>query len=485
LNLGRRPPLYPLALAAAFVIQFFGTTSAPADWLWRPLAVGMALTAVIYVASWLAVRRAHLAALVTAGIVLALLDAVLLAVLLLAGAALLYLVKRMWPVMPVPSLRNFSGAADVAAAVMLVLVVWEAAPEMAPDPEPTTAAVAFDASLPKPNIYIILLDGYARADTLARFGLDNTPFLDQLQDRGFVVASHATSSYRITKTTMVSMLHMAHLSDMDFERPADRVDEARLLRHMVNDSPAIATLEALGYHIVSIPPGVAMVDVRNVDEVIQHGFINELEEALRERTLLDDVVATIAPTLFMDLWRDRINASFADIRMVAERQTATPTVMYAHVMAPHAPFAFDADGGPATSGCYPDHCVWFAGTMPGLGLDKATITARYTAQVQAINVKAIDTLDAIIDADPGAVIVVFGDHGSRVDPDDLDEWYHPLFASRTPGRTIYGDQVGATQVFAGLLAGYFGADVTVPRVERFVELRPLTTEPYVPATDAP
>jgi hypothetical protein len=479
------PPIYPVVLTAAFVIQFFGTTSAPAWWLWRPLLVGIALTVVIYLVAWIITRRADVAALVTAGIVLALIDAVLLTVQLVSAVAALYLVKQIWPVVPVPPLRSLSGAADLLAAVMLILVVWEAAPELAPDPEPTAAAVAFDASLPKPNIYMILLDGYARGDTLARFGLDNTPFLQQLEDRGFVVASQARSSYRITKTTMVSMLHMTHLVDMDFERPRRLIDEARLLRQMVNDSPAIATFQALGYHIVSIPPGVAMVDVRNVDEVIEHGFANELEDAFVDRTLLDDVLATIAPDLRLDLWRQRIDASFADIRMVAERQSPTPTLLYAHVMAPHAPFAFDANGGPSTSGCQPGHCLWFAGAMPALGLEKPEITARYTAQVQAINAKVIDTLDAILASDPDAEMVIFGDHGSRVDPDDLDEWYRPLFAARTPGRTVYADQVGATQVFAGLLAGYFAADVTVPRVERFAELRPLTVEPYIPATDAP
>ena len=43
-------------------------------------------------------------------------------------------------------------------------------------------------------------------------------------------------------------------------------------------------------------------------------------------------------------------------------------------------------------------------------------------------------VDAIIAKDPGAVIVLFSDHGSRYSLAlKLTEWYHSFLAARTPG----------------------------------------------------
>jgi hypothetical protein len=475
---GMRPPVYPMLLAAAYLVQFFGTTSSAAQWLWRPLVVAVALVAAVYLILSLATHRVAAAALLSGALVLVVMDAVLLAILVLAAVALIWQARRMWPRLPAPTAQTASRAGDTVAVVLLAIVTYQAAPLLLPEPAPRARPAAYDASSARPNMYLILLDGYARADTLARFGLDNRPFLGELEDRGFHVATRAQSSYRITKTTMVSMLYMAQVVDLKLHLPERRDDEARLLRRMVNDSPAIATFEALGYYTISIPPGVAMVDVRNTDEVIEHGYLNEFEQGLIERSLLDDLLGTVTPDLLPDLWRQRIDQAFADVQSVAERRLTAPTLLYAHIMAPHAPFVFAATGGASRPDCELEHCRWFAGTMPDLGIDKSSITAAYTAQVEAVNAKVIPAVDAIISNDPDAVILLFGDHGSRVDPADLDEWYRPLFAARTPGRDVFGDKVGPTQIFAGLLADYFRAEVTIPRVERFVELRPLTVEPY-------
>ena len=50
-----------------------------------------------------------------------------------------------------------------------------------------------------PNVYILMLDGYPRADTLATtFGFDNGPFLAELESRDFDVAAESRSNYRKT-----------------------------------------------------------------------------------------------------------------------------------------------------------------------------------------------------------------------------------------------------------------------------------------------
>ena len=54
-----------------------------------------------------------------------------------------------------------------------------------------------------PDIYVILLDGYPRADTLARlFDFDNGPFLAALEAKGFDVSAGSSSNYMYTELTL-------------------------------------------------------------------------------------------------------------------------------------------------------------------------------------------------------------------------------------------------------------------------------------------
>ena len=47
-----------------------------------------------------------------------------------------------------------------------------------------------------PNIYHIILDAYARQDILkTRYNYDNSPFIDGLKQRGFIVANKAHTNY--------------------------------------------------------------------------------------------------------------------------------------------------------------------------------------------------------------------------------------------------------------------------------------------------
>src|SRR5690606_2778066 len=55
------------------------------------------------------------------------------------------------------------------------------------------AGVALTDETP-PDIYLLVLDGYGRADVLAdMYDFDNTPFLELLTSQGFQVAPQATA----------------------------------------------------------------------------------------------------------------------------------------------------------------------------------------------------------------------------------------------------------------------------------------------------
>ncbi|MEJ2607617.1 MAG: hypothetical protein P8Z41_13195 [Anaerolineales bacterium] len=73
--------------------------------------------------------------------------------------------------------------------------------------EEPSASPQISAAAGNPDVYYIILDGYARADILAElYGFDNSEFLDFLRDRGFTVAGKSTSNYMQTHLSMSSAL---------------------------------------------------------------------------------------------------------------------------------------------------------------------------------------------------------------------------------------------------------------------------------------
>ena len=61
----------------------------------------------------------------------------------------------------------------------------------------------------KPDIFYIILDGYARGDTLeAIYNVDNDPFLDSLRNKGFYIADHSLSNYSTTLKSLTASLNM-------------------------------------------------------------------------------------------------------------------------------------------------------------------------------------------------------------------------------------------------------------------------------------
>ena len=58
--------------------------------------------------------------------------------------------------------------------------------------------------------------------------------------------------------------------------------------------------------------------------------------------------------------RDRIHAAFAALKTLPASAGERPLFVFAHVMSPHAPIIFDADGGPVPPpDCLPATCeLW-------------------------------------------------------------------------------------------------------------------------------
>jgi hypothetical protein len=119
-----------------------------------------------------------------------------------------------------------------------------------------------------PDIYHIVLDAYGREDVLKDiYGYDNSPFLDELRNLGFFVASNARSNYWKTDLSMPSVFNMSYLTYVDGEEGVLQTDsglrgDSNLL---IRKGRVLTFLEGLGYRTVAFSVGYPSVELRTAD----------------------------------------------------------------------------------------------------------------------------------------------------------------------------------------------------------------------------
>ena len=97
--------------------------------------------------------------------------------------------------------RSVDLGRGVGAMVMIFFVtsVALAAPRLDFADPPSPAPGDGDA------IYIVLLDGYPREETLASLGIEIRPFISRLEDRGFEYYPQAASRHDATALALTAM----------------------------------------------------------------------------------------------------------------------------------------------------------------------------------------------------------------------------------------------------------------------------------------
>jgi hypothetical protein len=396
-----------------------------------------------------------------------------------AGIGLLLIERRlMGGRMAIPWPRLSAIARGVAAILILAIVVQAiqlgaigviGRSLVAEGPFRPSRTFAATTSAATPDIYVILLDGYARQDALRQiFDVDEQPFLDGLAARGLTVSSRAVGNYPNTVQVLMAMFNMKLLSDIPALQPV--LDETTtqaplaITHRLVQENPLFDFLEGKGYEIVGISSGFAEVSLREADRFITGGQLNEVEIGMLRRTVLGDIVNALAPDLVSSQQRQRITANFAALDGLAAERPGHPRFVFAHFPSPHPPWVFHADGTPRTVA---DLRTIYADTPASTGLSMEELKDGYAGSVRYLQQPVLDAIDAIDrQSKTPPVIIVFGDHGSWVgaDPGDVRLRFLPLLATRVPGvDRALPDDVTLVNVFPDLLKPLFGA--SFPRVD--------------------
>lgn len=467
---------HPVALAISYVFISFTATPLPGSALMRPLLIAVVATVVLQGVLWLVLRRPYLAALITSGVVLVSSAAWLALGIIAAGLVWWLLVSRMRKARGARPLRfGLASMVRLFGGVFWFMALVAAVPVVGIllDDGGSTRTEPGEASPDATDILVVLLDGYPRADALERMGGDNSAFLAELEDRGFVTATDSRANYTSTWATLSSMLHGRYLDDIpDLERPYpdDAAAQYRALMRLIREAPLLDQFRADGYEIVTLPPAFEGAQLTAADRVISAPQMTAFELSLIQRSPLGYLALRIEPLLAYGQHRERTETT---LRLTAEelaRESARPRLVFSHVVSPHAPMVADAEGRSVRPpDCFPDCSMYQFGSLADFD--------RLGGQVDHLNDLVLELVDSVLAAQPDATIVLMSDHGIRRPENPEADLLRNLFSMRSAdGETAVPDDIQPTAILR-LLAG--DAVEALPyRAWISVDNRPLDMSPY-------
>jgi hypothetical protein len=271
----------------------------------------------------------------------------------LVGMYALMKSRRRWP--GLTRLLNIVAAAVVALPLIHIgtykLTTQIGRPETPSSQDLKTtldAPAAGDLSHagPRPDIYYIILDRYARADILEGvYGFDNSEFLTGLSQRGFYVASESRANYLKTAHSLASSLNMEFLDDLKTtvgETSSDWLPIYSKLR----DYKVWRFLKSRGYQYIHVGSWWAPTSKnKHADLNVNLHSLSEFSRVLHQTTMLYPLGANLGAVYLHDVYREQWKRILYELEKLAEiPKIKEPTFVFAHFLIPHDPYVFDRDG---------------------------------------------------------------------------------------------------------------------------------------------
>jgi hypothetical protein len=308
-----------------------------------------------------------------------------------------------------------------------------------------------------PDIYYIILDGYARSDFMSYFfDFDNSDFLEALADRGFYVVERSRSNHNHTALSLAASLNLTFAQELGARMV--RGDYPEPFTSPIQHSAVRAALEKIGYTTIGFRSGYRLTELLDADvflspdqrqisisvppnafeDMLLHTTILKpfLEKGLLNIVFRTDASPGEGPTAPR---REVIQFAFQNLPRVPE--TGTPRFVFAHIIALHSPYIFDRDGNPVD----PEQAYTLLDTAGDTPVQR--IAYREQAIYMTHEVEAL--IDEILNqyTDP-PVIIIQADHGAGTVSDKeqrlsifnailIDETCHDqLYPTMTPVNTF-------------------------------------------------
>ncbi|HNB21001.1 MAG TPA: hypothetical protein PKZ32_01200, partial [Candidatus Melainabacteria bacterium] len=196
-------------------------------------------------------------------------------------------------------------------------------------------------SIVKPDVYYVVIDGFASSATLKDLlGYDNSGFIDYLKQKGFYVAQESMSNHDRTVLSVTSSLNMGLMTPLaevaGKSNPSSNVP-IKLLR----DNRVMKFFKRAGYRIVNVCSGFCLTDfIPQADVNLRSGWGTGFSMSLLHLSLL----GALEPFLHA-VENEYANVRTAPVRRAAEiAEIQGPKFVLIHCLLTHPPFIFDEIG---------------------------------------------------------------------------------------------------------------------------------------------
>jgi hypothetical protein len=311
-------------------------------------------------------------------------------------------------------------------------------PRLGGDVPPLLPAVATD----RPDVYVLILDGYGRADVLREhYGFEND-LVPALRALGFFVADDAVANYPQTLHSLASSLNMAYLPDLLRGHDASALTR-RSLGDLIARNRFFAGFAASGYHVRFYRSEYEIVrPAPAVEQRAPFGYMTAFGFSAFEGSAVPAVFGALGlPRGWLPLGahRRQVLWTFDELAKGVEEDAQAPSLVFAHLLVPHPPFAFNPDGTQRRT------------SVPALLYDadhwqeiaKGTgerYERGYVDNVKFVNARVIDAVRRIVaSARRPTIFYIQGDHGPAAHlkwdapgAPDLRERFGILLAMKLP-----------------------------------------------------
>lgn len=361
-----RLPLHPVLFAAYAVLFLYAQNLSEVLLIdaAAPIARGVLAASAVWLVMALVFRSASRGAVVASSIVIAFFayghvstsvtdlrldDRTQLAIwALVIIVALIYAVRAK---MSVP--RMTSGLNAIAIVLVLfatsTIVPYEMARGARSSSLPRETVNAGTDIKATPDIYFLVFDRYGSADAIRRrFGLTDNDLYGWLEDRGFQIPAVSHAAYRATDFSLASTLNMTYLDELTED--VGRVSSDRTpARKLLQEHEVGRFLKSQGYTYYHVGTWFGPTASNPMaDQNLSLAASSEFENVLRDTTVLPALdrvqgIVSVEPT-FRDRHRE---GTLFQFRQVHRLSTApSPKFVFAHILLPHDPYVFRADGTP-------------------------------------------------------------------------------------------------------------------------------------------
>jgi hypothetical protein len=272
------------------------------------------------------------------------------------------------------------------------------------------AGLHLEENIERPDVYYIILDGFAPPITLKEFWhFDDPGFTNFLTSKGFYVVPRALSNFDRTEFSLCSSLNMDYINPVVDRHKASHSGDISgvVLMRLIQDSSVVRLFKQLGYRIVTVSSGSFGTDsVLTADRVIRVNSVNHFFRA----------IAHCTPWWSLETYFPLLRDYYGDTRLAAGSRMKdilaekSPKFVFIHTDLPHAPYLFDENGNRQK--------------LPPSLLPDWEPPSGYFSQWKFCVKQVEQWVDVILKASNGkAVIIVQSDHGSGLRMKDPLDWY--------------------------------------------------------------